>query len=843
MRESAGGQHRPEGVSSDLSGTAHDVVQARDISGGIHFHTAGGQTSTLTVPRQLPADVHGFVGRGDELERLEDLLSDRGGPTTLVVVAGTAGVGKTSLVVHFAHRVRPLFPDGQLFVNLRGYDPDEPLAPTAALERFLRALGAPPGMIPPALEDRAALYRTLLAGRRVLVVLDNAATTGQVRPLLPGEPGSMALVTCRGRLSGLSARDGARRITVGLLTESESVTLVNTVTDGYRAGDDPDQVSHLARLCAHLPLALRIAAERAAARPLMPLRELIEDLRGESSLWDALSVEDDADADAVRTVFAWSYRALPPAAARAFRLLGLHPGPDFSLEAAVAMLDEAPERARALLDVLAGAHLLEQTRATRHQFHDLLRAYAADLAISCEEEGAQHAALLRVAMWYLYTADTAMRATQNLRPSVLTAAPRLRAAPFAPNDRKAANQWYVAERANLNALAHIAAGSLFDEITWQLSATLHTLQGAHGDVDDRLAMGRLGLESARRLSDRKAEAKMHQVLGFAEKARGRTRHSVEHHRAALEIFTTQEDSLGVIEALNSIGLIHLRHRELDDAADCFGRTRQMAEIDNHRAWYAVATDNLARTRLEQGLLPQAVENALAAMQAHQEVGSEGAPLLETLITLIRAHREGGRLRQAEEHVRSAEEVLRSGTRYLGLEVDIALERAAIALLGGDVEGASEMYVNCVHLQRPLSDPSREAAIYSGIGETLRRLGRIREATDFHRRAAAARRALPDAYQLALALSLLAESLDALDETDEADTFREEAKTLLQPFEDPRAAALRACLADSTWSRWKPAPPTTRRKEPPAVTSGDQVDPQALETPDTYQRHEHVDPPT
>lgn len=240
---------------------------------------------------------------------------------------------------------------------------------TVCTPRFLRALGAAASEIPSELEERAEYYRSLLAERLVLVVLDNAATSGQVRPLLPGDPACLVVVTSRSRLSALAAREGARRITLGLLSKEDSATLIGAVIDGYRSGDEHRQVVELARLCARLPLALRIAAERAAARPLMPLEELIGELRGHSSLWDALSIEGD-ETEAVRTVFAWSYRALSPAAARAFRLLGLNPGPDIGLEAAAALLDQPSAAARALLDALAGTHLIEQTAPARYALHD-----------------------------------------------------------------------------------------------------------------------------------------------------------------------------------------------------------------------------------------------------------------------------------------------------------------------------------------------------------------------------------------------------------------------------------------------------------------------------------------
>jgi tetratricopeptide (TPR) repeat protein len=795
MRQSAGDGPVPERTSSTLSGSAHEVVQARDISGGIHFHTAPRWPAQVSFPHQLPSDVRGFVGRQQEAGKLQALLADGDESTALIVVAGTAGVGKTSVAVHFAHSVRSHFPDGQLFVDLRGYDPGPPLAPGDALERFLRALGTAPAAIPLDVEERAALYRTLLAERHVLIVLDNAATVGQVRPLLPGVGGCLVVVTSRSRLSGLSTRDGARRITLGLLPEAESVALVKAVTSEYRTGDDPEQVAQLARLCARLPLALRIAAERAAARPLMPLRDLIEDLRGESSLWDALSSEDEADADAVRTVFAWSYRALPTAVARAFRLLGLHPGLDFGLGAAAALLGETVERARALLDVLTGAHMLEQTGAARYQYHDLLRAYAADLAVSQEEEDARRAALLRVAQWYLFTADAAMRATQTLRSSVLTDdRPAADIRPQILSDQASAHEWFLAERANLLALVRVSAVARLDEMTWQLSATLQTLQGAHNAADDRLTMGRLGLEATRRLGDRGAEARMLQALGFADKAAGRIERAAEHHRAALEIYERRRDTLGAVEALNSIGLIHLRRRELDDAVTCFERAVTLAVIHGHRAWYAVALDNLAQTRLDAGMLSEAVGLAETALRAHEEVGSAGGPRLETLITLIRAHRESGHPDQAEEYASTAERLLASGSRYLGLEVDVLLERAAIMRLLGDFDSAYEAYATCLQHLRQLNDSSREAAAYTGIGRILDQTSRVREAVDFHRRATSARRNEPDGYQLAAALDCLAESLDALGESSEARVCRAEAEELLSPFADLRASALHARLA-------------------------------------------------
>jgi hypothetical protein len=302
------------------------AVQARDVGGGIHFHGGGPPAANGPKPRQLLGDIRGFVNRVEETRRLDAVLTGNGGEPLVVsvcVIAGTAGVGKTSLALHWAHQAQEHFPDGQLYVNLRGYDPGPPVTPPEVLRRFLSALNVPAKAIPAEPEAAAALYRSLLAGRRMLVILDNAATATQVRPLLPGTAGCLVVVTSRSRLSGLSVRDGAQRLTLGTLSEPEAVALLSAVTVGYRDEDDRDKLTELARLCARLPQALRIAAERAASRPRMRLDDLIADLRDESVLWDALSTGDDEEADAVRTVFAWSYRALTAEAAALFS----RPGP------------------------------------------------------------------------------------------------------------------------------------------------------------------------------------------------------------------------------------------------------------------------------------------------------------------------------------------------------------------------------------------------------------------------------------------------------------------------------------------------------------------------------------
>ena len=332
-------------------------------------------------------------------------------------ISGTAGVGKTALAVHWGHQVAPHFPDGQLYVNLRGFDPSHPpLAPADAHRRLLDALGVPPGRIPADPEGQAALYRSQLAGLRLLILLDNARTAEQVRPLLPGAPGSLVIVTSRDRLGGLVALDGAVPLTLDLLTEGEALDLLTRRLGPERVHQAGPAVAELIRACARLPLALNIAAAQAALPPSRPLSELVEELRDTRQRLDSLSM-GDATAD-VRAVFSWSYRALSPDAARTFGLLGLAPGPDISLDAVASLTAQEPARAQRALAELTRAHLLTEHAPDRFSFHDLLRAYAADEARRQRSAAEQEAALRRVCDFYLHVAQAGDRLVQPGRPHI-----------------------------------------------------------------------------------------------------------------------------------------------------------------------------------------------------------------------------------------------------------------------------------------------------------------------------------------------------------------------------------------------------------------------------------------
>ena len=780
-------------VSSSLSGNAREVVQARDISGGIHIHSV--DRSPLPKPRQLPAEVSAFVGRRREFELLDNWAhGDAGTPAAgVLLIVGTAGVGKTALTVGFAHRIRNDFPDGQLFVNLRGYDPGPPLSSAAALERFLRALGIPPGAIPADIEERAELYRTLLADHRVLIVLDNAATVGQVRPLLPGEPGCLVLITTRGRLSGLSAREGTHRISLGLLEQAEAVTLIEDTTAPCRDPDPQEEVRELVKLCARLPLALRIVAERAAVRPLMPLHELIADLRRESSLWDALSAEDptDPDADAVHSVFAWSYRALPPAAAKAFRRLGLHPGPEFGSGAAAALVGDDQARIRAVLDLLVGGHLLEQVGPDRYQFHDLLRAYALSQVHNDESPEDQSASLQRAIQWYLHSAAAAVAATQTLIPPV--AVDPLETALEIPvfETPAQATDWYATERVNLIAAVRTAAESGLHTLAWQLAATLYPVQDAYGSLDDWIGTASRGLASARESDDLPGQASLLYSLGAALSGARDLDRAESCLTEAAELYERLADPAGILRTKNALGLVFLRHRRLEEAISTFERNRTLAEQIQDRSWQAASLDNLAYAYDAMGLTQPAAEHAEQALQQFRAINADPRTLIDPLLTLARTAKESGDFAQAATHVNTAQEILDAGIQFRSLAFAVLHERADQALLQERLDEATEAYWRCMSLARETGDRARQALAQDGMGRVLQATGRAGEAVEFHRVAAACSQLNP--FERASVLAHLAHALELATQPDAARTVRLEALSLLEPFTDSRSGELRARL--------------------------------------------------
>ena len=505
----------------------------------------GSQTADA-VPRQLPAAVGHFTGRHAELDQLLRLVeaaentAGQGGAVVISAIGGTAGIGKTALAVHWAHQHADLFSDGQLYVNLRGFDPSgTPMAPTEAMRRFLDALGVPPRRIPADPDEQAALYRSQLADRRMLVLLDNARDAEQVRPLLPGSPGSLVLVTSRNQLSGLVALDGAVPLTLDLFTEDEARDLLIGRLGHQRVRAEQRAATELIALCARLPLALNIAAARAALHPARPLAQLVERLRDARRRLDALTTGEDA-AD-IRAVFSWSYHTLDSKAARVFRLLSVHPGPEIGLPAAASLTALDLDRTRRVLNELTRAHLVSEQAADRYTFHDLLRAYAAEQAHAHDSQDERHDALRRVCDFYLHTAHAADRLAAPHRPPMRLEPPAPGTRPRSFADVLAAMAWFEAEHPNLLAVQHTAATRAWHPIVWQLAWTLTTFHARRGHRHDELAVWQAALAAAAHLPDPAARTLAHRLLGRAHADLGRHDEAIGHLHQALALAEHHHD--------------------------------------------------------------------------------------------------------------------------------------------------------------------------------------------------------------------------------------------------------------------------------------------------------------
>ncbi|MER7921012.1 MULTISPECIES: tetratricopeptide repeat protein [unclassified Streptomyces] len=735
-----------------------------------------------------------FVNRSAELRQLNAVIADRNASrsgASVHTVAGTAGAGKTSLVLHWAHQVKDQFPDGQLFVDLRGYDPGDPVTAAQALQRFLRALGLAAAEIPQDVDDAAAMYRSLLADRRVLILLDNAATVSQVRPLLPGEGDSLVVITSRSRLASLSVRDGAQRITLGTLPGPEAVALLRAVTRGYRPEDDADKLAELARLCAHLPLALRIAAERAASHPHMMLDDLIGDLRDESALWDALSTGIDEEAEAIRSVFTWSYRALPAHSARLFRLLGLHPTGEFGLPVAAALGELPASRTRRLLDDLVGAHLLEQTAPDRFQFHDLLRAYATDLVQAEESAHQRQAARQRVLSWYLHTADAAQSRLYPSEEHLPLPEPFPGITPLAFADYNAAVDWSEREHINFLPAVRDAARNGLDQAAWHLAAVLWFARPPSSSERDWLELGRIGREAAARQDDHGARCRLLINTGIAHRALNNFSEGLDALRQAVTLARSSRNRGDEARALNLIGLIHLRRRELALAESHFAQAMTVFRDLGNRQRVATTLANIASTRLNAGHLPEAASAINEALAAQRALGNRGG--------------EGNLLRIAAE-LRLEEGDIDAARRSIDEALDIALAlrdhtREDFWLLTlGDIQRGTAQYGDALTsyqrsamLHRRLGDRNREALAWRGTGLTYAAMDRRGEAAVFHRQAAAVHRDLGDMWQLALELDHLATAV--LGEAPEAARAHwTEALLHLSAYSDPRAMSIRSRVA-------------------------------------------------
>lgn len=614
------------------------------------LHTFRARKTAMAVPRQLPAAIPNLVGRTTELATLTRILdksAERSAAVVISVIAGTAGIGKTALAVHWAHQVRDRFPDGQLYVNLRGYDPGPPLTPGQALDGFLRALDVPGRKIPASMAERAALYRSLLDGRRMLVLLDNASTSEQVRPLLPGSPDCLAVVTSRSRLSGLAVRDGAHRVSLEPLPLAESIMLLRHIIGAARVDAELNVAAELARQCAYLPLALRIAAERVARHPGSTLADLTRELANERDRLDMLVTGDD-DTAAARVVLSWSYRALPPATARMFRLLGLHVGPDISVPATAALAGTTIAQARQLLDRLAGEHLLEETGRDRYRFHDLLRVYAAERAATEETDHDRDNAVRRLLAWYLHTADAAGQVLIPQWRYVPLDSPEAGLLPLAFTTHRQALEWCEAERANLVAAIRHAAECGQHVIAWKLPAVLWGFFAMRAYWADCITTHEIGLAATHYLHDRHGEAWIANQLGDGYRGLKRFDEAIDHLRQALVAWRELDDRWGEGWTRYNLGTVYRNMGRFEEALKHYHQALARGRESNDQWGEGWILHSLATTYRSLERFDEAFDHYHQALDVRREINDHWGEGW-TLHRLASAYRVQRRWEEALEH--------------------------------------------------------------------------------------------------------------------------------------------------------------------------------------------------
>ncbi|MFJ2082725.1 ATP-binding protein [Micromonospora chokoriensis] len=539
------------------------------------------RTPQRLVPRQLPADVASLAGRDDEVAVLDKLVA---APTTRVVAAisGTAGVGKTALAVHWAHRVADRFHDGQLYVNLRGFDPlGQAVSAAKALRGFLDALGVPTTRVPDDLDAQAALYRSALAGKRILVVLDNARDAEQVRPLLPGTPTTVVLVTSRNQLTSLVSLDSAHPLPLGLLSRDAARHLLTNRLGVERVAAEPEAAEAIITACARLPLALSIAAAR-AQQSGFPLATLAAELGTAGQRFGVLDAGDAVGE--VRAVFSWSYTALTPPAAGLFRLLGLHPGPDITVAAAASLAGRPADEARRLLTELTRANLLAEFRPGRFTAHDLLRAYAAELSDGTDSASDRRAATRRLLDHYTHTthaADALLRPHSDPVDHLMTPA-AAGVQPERPTSHAEAMEWLTSEHPVLVAALRLAASAGLDAHTWRLGRALDTFLDRQGHWHDRVETCQAALLAAERLGDPIAQAVAHRFLAGAHTVIDRYADAMGHLERALDLYVTSGDTEGQARTHQNLASLWDRQGEHRKALGHSQRTLVLARSAGHR---------------------------------------------------------------------------------------------------------------------------------------------------------------------------------------------------------------------------------------------------------------------
>ena len=735
-------------------------------------------------PSTLPYDLSDFTGRADELEAVLEIVEKAPDRTpTVVSLDGMAGVGKTTLAVHVAHRLAERFPDGQLFVDLHGFTPGrDPVDPAEALSTMLVALGVPGDNIPVDVVARSAAWRVQAAGRRLLVLLDNAANTAQVRPLLPGAGACLVLVTSRSRL-GL---DGAVPLSVVLPTEADALSLLGRQLGADRLALEPAEVAELIETCGRLPLAMRIAATRLNNRPYWTVGYLVTRLRREERRLGELALDDRS----VEAAVGLSYRGLGLDQQRLFRLLGLHPGADFDDYAAAALAGVPRETAEALLEDLLDARLLIQRQLGRYTFHDLLRSYA-QAAVRAAPDPDLDDAVHRLADYYLYTADTAAHLIQpgRLRVELILAHPPPETPPL--RHRAEAMDWFDAERRSLLAMTRYAAGHGLDQHASHLPRAIAMYLLLRGQIQDEAALLEAGLDAARRLGDRGAEMRTLLTLVIPLWQVGRFRDALDRASQALDIATETADRRGEAVCLSRIGMLYNELGQYEQALKYNERALAMHRETADRQEQRTVLNGISFALAALGRYDEALAAARQAVAIERELGGESfgaAGLVNEAIARTGLGDLTGALATLDEAAGLARQV---GSR--GVEAEVAAQLAEVYRRLGRYDEAYHTGRRALDILWAIQRPTITAAVENILGAVHRDRGEPALGLTRHRRAREL--AEPTELQIELARSLegIGHCLAALGDEPAAREHWERALKYYEAMKVPEAAALRSSI--------------------------------------------------
>jgi DNA-binding SARP family transcriptional activator len=697
------------GASESTAGTAGSIALGRIDTGAAADQAPAEPVPGETRPMQLPADIVDFTGREIHVRHVCDLLSpggsaDNPGAVPVALVAGAGGLGKTTLAIHAAHRMRSVYPDGQLYVDLQGAGP-RPAAPADVLARLLRDLGVDGARIPASLEERAALYRTHLNGRRILVVLDNARDAAQVRPLLPGSASCAVIVTSRSRLPDLV---GGGLVHLDVLDDAEALALFSRIVGTDRAAAEPDATAELLVTCAGLPLAIRICAARLAARRQWTIRWLADRIGDEHHRLDELRVGDLA----VRASFEVSFASLPGpltpdgiAPARAFRMLGLWQGSSIDLSAAAALLGESEDPAADVLEFLVDAHLLESSAPDCYSFHDLLRVYAAERAMLEEAEETRRDAIQRIATWYLHTGSAAdeVVAPQRERVKLEPLSPGCQ--PLAFRDIGAALTWCQRERANIVTASRQAADYGLHDIAWKIPVAVLGCFNTLSFRTEWLTAHLIALSSAQRADDRHGEAWVLNNLGMVS-IQQHMDDAIGYFEQAQAISREIGDRSGEAQAANNLADAYLRLGRPEEALEPLKRALTLYVEAGHRYGEGIALNNMGEVYLDLGQLEDAIDSIQAARRIFTEVKTlrgEGY----AAHNLGRAYLGLGRSDQAAAFFGQALDIRqRSGDRHSQAVTLLFLGRAQRRI--GKAENARKSWTDALAIFSELGDQDEES---------------------------------------------------------------------------------------------------------------------------------------